>query len=538
MTVEQARPTLLAAGVWLVLVAVALLTRPPLPVDETRYLAVAWEMHVSGNYLVPHLNGAPYSHKPPLLFWIINLGWAVFGTAEWWARLAAPLFTLGCLVLVQRLAARLWPERAQVAALAPVVLIGNAFWATIGTMALFDMLVAFFTLAALIGVVAAERRGGWLGWLIAGAALGLGILAKGPVALVYILPAPLAAPLWATPRRPHAWLGWYAGLIGAVALGAAIALAWALPAARAGGEAYGNAILWHQTAGRISDSFAHERAWWFYLAVLAGGLLPWAAWPPLWRAMRRGRALFGDAGSRFCLTWLLLAGIALSFISGKQPHYLAPLLPAAALLVAAFLSADGGGPRRRDGLGPAILFAIPAVALVVLLALGQLPATVALPDWVYEINPLAGLALILAAIVAAVLPAADVGRRAARLAIAAALFVVAVHVTVQPHLARAFDVTPAARAIAALQRQGVAVAVVGKYHGQFHFPGRLERPVDAVWEHQAGAWAAAHPGGRLVAYQKPPADNARAEVLQAYRNGALTLWDAATIAAEPSLIDR
>ena len=76
---------------WLVLVAVALYARPPLPVDETRYLAVAWEMYVGGDYLVPHLNGAPYSHKPPLLFWLINLGWALFGAVEWWARAVAPL---------------------------------------------------------------------------------------------------------------------------------------------------------------------------------------------------------------------------------------------------------------------------------------------------------------------------------------------------------------------------------------------------------------------------------------------------------------
>ena len=47
----------------LAVLAIALPIRPPLPVDETRYLAVAWDMWLKGNYLVPHLNGAPYSHK-------------------------------------------------------------------------------------------------------------------------------------------------------------------------------------------------------------------------------------------------------------------------------------------------------------------------------------------------------------------------------------------------------------------------------------------------------------------------------------------
>ena len=53
---------------WTVLVAVAVSFRPILPVDETRYISVAWEMWFGENFVVPHLNGTPYSHKPPLLF--------------------------------------------------------------------------------------------------------------------------------------------------------------------------------------------------------------------------------------------------------------------------------------------------------------------------------------------------------------------------------------------------------------------------------------------------------------------------------------
>ncbi|MCK4939669.1 MAG: hypothetical protein KAR80_05190, partial [Rhodospirillaceae bacterium] len=67
----------LTALLWLVLVVGAIIMRPVLPIDETRYLSVAWEMHTSGSYLVPHLNGELYSHKPPLLFWLINAGWAI-----------------------------------------------------------------------------------------------------------------------------------------------------------------------------------------------------------------------------------------------------------------------------------------------------------------------------------------------------------------------------------------------------------------------------------------------------------------------------
>ena len=42
------------------LTAVVVISRPILPVDETRYLSVAWEAHQRGDYLVSHLNGEPY----------------------------------------------------------------------------------------------------------------------------------------------------------------------------------------------------------------------------------------------------------------------------------------------------------------------------------------------------------------------------------------------------------------------------------------------------------------------------------------------
>ncbi len=51
--------------------------RPLWPVGETRYASVAWEMWQRGDFLVPHLNGELYSHKPPLLFWLMHAGWAV-----------------------------------------------------------------------------------------------------------------------------------------------------------------------------------------------------------------------------------------------------------------------------------------------------------------------------------------------------------------------------------------------------------------------------------------------------------------------------
>ena len=163
---------------WLFLVVISLWLRPPLPMDETRYLAVAWSMWLDVDWMVPSLNGEAYSHKPPLLFWLMNLGWHIFGVVEWWPRLIAPLFGFGCLIVVKKLAEQLWPEDAIIAHIAPLILFGTLFWALFGTLTMFDTLLAFFTLVAIYGIICAWRTGSWAGFLLAGVAVGFGILAN------------------------------------------------------------------------------------------------------------------------------------------------------------------------------------------------------------------------------------------------------------------------------------------------------------------------------------------------------------------------
>ncbi|MGB5987149.1 MAG: hypothetical protein WBG37_17730, partial [Desulfobacterales bacterium] len=181
----------------------------------------------------------------------------------------------------------------------------------------------------------------WQGWGLAALALGLGMLTKGPVILVYLVPLALSAPWWLNSTTPVSWPKWYAGLILALLCASALALAWALPAARAGGEAYGDAILWGQTAGRMARSFAHRQPVWWYLPLLPLVLLPWIGQWPLWCNLKR---FAGDPGTRFCLIWAGLSLLGLSLISGKQIHYLIPILPPLALLAARRLAAMGAEP--------------------------------------------------------------------------------------------------------------------------------------------------------------------------------------------------
>ena len=269
---------------WAALALAALFLRPLWPVDETRYLAVAWEMWHRGDFLVPYLNGEPYSHKPPLLFWLIHAGWAVFGVNEWWPRLVSPLLAFAGVVLMRRLARQLWPAQAELANTATWIVFGTFLFAGLFTLLGFDPLLMCSTLIGMLGTVRAAQGERMRGLLWLGVGIGLGVLSKGPVILLHLLPAAVLAPWWAKLPR-NAIARWYLGVLGALLLGAAIALAWAAPAAYFGGEAYRNAIFWGQTAGRMTESFAHREPWWHYLSALPLMLFPWFLWAPLWRGM-------------------------------------------------------------------------------------------------------------------------------------------------------------------------------------------------------------------------------------------------------------
>src|SRR5262245_31368066 len=179
---------------WALLAGLSLALRPLLPIDETRYASVAWEMWTRGDFLVPHLNGLPYSDKPPFLFWLCLLGWRVFGVAEWWPRLVPALFSLANLLLTSALARRLWPERPAVGRAVPFVLLGFLLWSVFTGMLMFDMLVTFWVLLALLGLHDAWTGGGALAWVQVGGALGFGVLTKGPVVFLAPLLTALLAP--------------------------------------------------------------------------------------------------------------------------------------------------------------------------------------------------------------------------------------------------------------------------------------------------------------------------------------------------------
>jgi 4-amino-4-deoxy-L-arabinose transferase-like glycosyltransferase len=506
-------------------------------VDETRAVTVAWEMWQRGDFLVPYLNGQPYSHKPPLLQWCIHLSWLLFGVNEWSARLVAPLFALGNLALTAKLARRLWPGDPATAALAPLILLAMPVWALWSSLTLYDMLTTFFTLLGLHGIVRAASGEARLGWSLAALAIGLGALSKGPAILVMVLPPALFAPWWRRPA-PAAWESWYGALALAVLLGALLALAWALPAGLAGGEEYRRMILWGQSAGRINQSFAHPLPFWWYAAILPVLWLPWTLWPPLWRSLR-GLAL--DSGLRFCAAQALFALAVFSLISGKRIHYLLPLFPAMALAAARALSLARPALARRDLLPIGSLLAFAGLALL----LGMEGFKGELADIAARTPLAAKLALLGLGLGLTALPwrrpaTPLVGVRV--LALTMLGLMLAAHWAFYQSGRPYYSMQAFADRLATVEREGAPVAHWEEYHGDFTFLGRLRRPLAEIAEPaELLAWMRAHPQGYVVLVRRPdPAVSEEgAEFAQFYRGTRrVMLWKSAALLARPEALGR
>lgn len=471
----------------ILLVVTELVSRPLLPIDETRYMSVAWEAHVSGDHLVSHLNTKTYAHKPPLLFWLINAVWYVTGLNEHAARLVSPTAGIACLLLTALMARKLWPEAISFQRCAPMMLLSMTVWIVFCPVTMFDMLLTCFTLIGLLGVLRAEAGAAKTGWLLAGIAMGLGVLSKGPVILVHVVPAALLAPWWSL-RVRTAYIRWYAGCLFAITIAACIGLSWALPSAAAGGKAYSDELLFGQTAGRMVNSFAHREPFWWYLPVLPICLTPWILFGATWRGMRTTTL---DSPLKFLLSWAGASFLILSLVSGKQAYYLMPAIPAFALIIARLATAIEGPILKRDlsvvAAGTMLLGAFPLIANHAP-ALAETRLKDLIADW-YSIPMMAcGVALLLFSwkrIETAVFAAGTT----------AILFFVLVIVSVRPSLWTGFDLRPLAGSVASHDGN---VAWYGSYHGQLNYLGAIRHIAVPETPEELAEWLESHRDGLVV----------------------------------------
>lgn len=542
---EHLRATWPWLPLWAAVALLAIFSHGPMPLYSTRTLAVAWEMWNQGHWLVPHINGQPYSEKAPLLFWLIQGGWFAFGVNDIWPRVLEVLFGGVQLVLVSLLARRLFPDRPWMAKAAPWMLLAFGYAFLFGLQIMYDVLLAVWTLAALLCLTPKSQRSEPR-WLLFGLCVGLGMLTKGPVMLLHVVFPWLLGPLW------NDWAGqhrarWYGRGVLALLLGGTMLLAWALPAGFSGGEAYRQRLFFTQTAGRVVDKLAegkdlqnHAEPLWFYLLWLPVMLFPFSGWPRMWVAVAGLRRPL-ESGLRFALCWLLPTFIALSLISGKQLYYPLPELGGIALLMAGAIAVLR---ERRPNLaynGWLGTWPLGAGGIVFAVALFMLPLLVAgnhlHGEWADAAAPYSRYFSVVFLLLGGLLLLRGRGELR-RLAVAGLIGVLALNTLFTLTLWPRYDLRPTAHLLGAADQANRAIAFMGNYEGQFHFEGRLTRPIEELLGNQAVQdralqdFAHAHPDGLIVVrVDQPDANDLRyALLVQPFRSSWLVVWPATSLA--------
>ncbi|MGH9718096.1 MAG: phospholipid carrier-dependent glycosyltransferase [Candidatus Acidiferrales bacterium] len=343
---------LVAAGIFLCLfgqLGAIGLTGP----DEPRYAWIARAMAKSGDWVTPRLYGQPWFEKPILYYWAAAIGFKLHLSAEWAARLPSAFGALAAAIAIGWLAAKHYGGNTSSlrspVLLAPLIFASSVAAIGFARAATPDMLFSASIVLAMAAIATVFRRSSALRGatsegsasaksdrvplLLFGAFLGLGVLAKGPAAIIMAGGAIL---LWALATRQ-----WRTAFRGAhpiaVAAFCVVALPWyVLCAVR--NPNFLKVFIWQHNFERyLTPMFHHPQPFWFFGPIVLLAMVPWTIL--LWPVAREGLRVWREKSWKhspgvFFACWAIFPVLFFSFSDSKLPSYILPAIPPLALICA------------------------------------------------------------------------------------------------------------------------------------------------------------------------------------------------------------
>ena len=359
------------------------LFRPPLMDDvDASHADAGREILTRGDWVTLHENGIRYLEKAPLPYWGMAVAFKLFGVATWAARLSLHLSVLALALLLYQFGRRFLTANAGFWA-------GVVLLASIGPYLFTRMLIPDVTVGLWIGVALYFFLEGWQSqkptlascWALA-AVIGLNVLTKGLIGIIFPCAIIFVFLLLAGDLRHLLKMR----LISSIAVFLLVAGPWHILAALRNppaGQAKG--FLWFYFVNEQFLRYLGKRypldygtvPLLLFYGLLFVWLLPWSAFLPqaLGQVRLRLPRVAGVRRSKEAVLLLPLcwAAVILLFFtfSTRQEYYVAPALPALALILGQWLSAESeaqiGAPIARAG----------RVSANVLLAVGMLIAAIA-----------------------------------------------------------------------------------------------------------------------------------------------------------------
>ena len=345
--------------------------------DEGFFAATASEMHRRDEWIVPYYNGEVFAHKPPLMYWVMRLGFYTFGENEWGARFGSALFGTAAALLTQWVAARLFNR--SVGLLAGLAMASCIMFGVVSRASTADAYLVFFmtlVIAAYVrwtpwfGEVSGERLEAsvktllptsWVGFLAMYAAMGMAVLVKGPVGI--LLPGTSIGlfVLWQLASGEATWGGWLKRFLGnipmvfwamrpitAIVTVVAVSGWWfAAVESRTGGGFLGEFIGFHNVQRFLTPMEKHSGPFFIYVPIVWVGFFPWSLFtvPALTTLKTRLSARPSEPGEvrdqaawRLVLCWFSVIFVFFSIAKTKLPNYVLPCYPPLAILVGGFVA--------------------------------------------------------------------------------------------------------------------------------------------------------------------------------------------------------
>lgn len=301
--------------------------------DEAKNAEAAREMFVNGNWLLPTFNDELRTDKPPLHYWFMLISYKIFGISAFSARFFSAVFGVLTIVSTYHFTQKIAGKK--VGLMSAFVLCSSLFFMQEFHLAVPDPYLIFFVSFGLFHFYEFYKEGKRINWVIFYFSIGLGVLAKGPVALA--LPALIVFVFllskrdfnWKNIKRINPFLG---GL-----LSLAVSAPWFLWVHRATNGEFTHGFFWKHNIQRFSSEMeGHGGLPFVTWAFVLLGLLPFSffilqGFVQSWRKRKT---------NDFVLYSLVVSLVFILFFSvstTKLPNYPMPSYPFVSVLIALFL---------------------------------------------------------------------------------------------------------------------------------------------------------------------------------------------------------
>lgn len=312
---------------------------PLFDVDEGAFSEATREMLSSKNYLTTYLNGEPRFDKPILIYWFQLASITLFGQNEFAFRLPSALagatwsFAIFAFMRKETGNRTAFLSAALMALSLQVVVISKA--------AIADALLNCCIAITMLSLLKHYRTGSKASLLAAFAAAGLGMLTKGPIAM--LIPAAVTFLFYLQEKKPGAWFRTVLNPSG-IALFLLISMPWYILEYQDQGMAFIQGFFFKHNISRFNTSFEqHSGSLFYYVPVLLLGMMPFTGL--LFSVAFRLKTLLADPVNRFLFIWFCFVFAFFSLSGTKLHHYIIYGYTPAFILMARTFSLNTGTGR-------------------------------------------------------------------------------------------------------------------------------------------------------------------------------------------------